>query len=49
MLIMNFRLNNYIGLELMLVVFFFFKKIKYKFLFLIIIFLLFDCRERRKD
>lgn len=49
MLIMNFRLNNYTGLELMPVVFFFFKKIKYKFLPLITTFLSSDCREKRKD
>lgn len=50
MLIMNFRLNKYTGLEVMPVVFFvFFEKIKYKFLPLITTFLSSDCRERRKD
>lgn len=48
MLIMNFRLNKYTGLEVMPVVFFF-EKIKCKFLPLITTFLSSDCRERRKD
>lgn len=49
MLIMNFRLNKYTGLEVMPVVYFFLEKIKYKLLHLITTFLLSDCRERRKD
>lgn len=48
MLIMNFRLNKYTGLEVMPVVFFF-RKDQYKFLPLITTFLSSDCRERRKD